>query len=166
MTVHDVTHSWFFLCSVNPARWHLTSSCLVHIIEPFNALYPLHLVMQLNNDKHCMQHINVSAAAAAACRCRRSLLKWNAGCMACSRKHVLDDMNNLADTKGGNINAHIYSNLSERCVPRRLRLSLMWKSSRLIQKCILASELFTYRCMIMIPRLICDKSCCLAERWR
>lgn len=31
----------------------------------------------------------------------------------------------------------------------------------LIQKCIFAWELFTYRCMIMIPRLIRDKSCCL-----
>lgn len=79
----------------------------------------------------------------------------------------LDDMNNLADTKGGNINAHIYSNLPPPC---RWRVDAMFpsasrveKSSRcppgaeLIQKCIFASELFTYRCMIMISRLIRDK---------
>jgi len=44
----------------------------------------------------------------------------------------LDDMNNLADTKGGNINAHIYSNLFCRwCIVSVFpATSLMWKSSR------------------------------------
>lgn len=87
----------------------------------------------------------------------------------------LDDMNNLADTKGGNINAHIYSNLSAVAgawtpcsLPPPLSRSLsgveeeqMHFREELIQKCIFARELFTYRWMIMIPRLICDKSCCL-----
>lgn len=47
---------------------------------------------------------------------------------------------------------------------RCFRLPLVWKKSsrcppgaELIQKCIFASELFTYRCMIMISRLIRDK---------
>lgn len=82
----------------------------------------------------------------------------------------LDDMNNLADTKGGNINAHIYSNLSAVAgawMPcSSLSLSgvgdqQMHLREELIQKCIFAWELFTYRCMIMIPRLIRDKSHCL-----
>lgn len=46
----------------------------------------------------------------------------------------LDDMNNLADTKGGNINAHIYSNLFAGgawtlCFPAA-SVSSMWKSGR------------------------------------
>lgn len=82
----------------------------------------------------------------------------------------LDDMNNLADTKGGNINAHIYSNLSAGgaemlCFSPPPSLSCGKAAdalrAELIQKCIFASELFTYRCMIMIPRLIRDRSCCL-----
>lgn len=50
---------------------------------------------------------------------------------------------------------------------RCFRLPLVWKiaadapplapAAELNQKCILASELFTYRCMIMISRLIRDK---------
>lgn len=87
-------------------------------------------------------------------------------------------MNNLADTKGGNINAHIYSNLSavagawRPCFsppppPSLSSLSgvdeqQMHLREELIQKCIFARELFTYRCMIMIPRLIRDKSCRLS----
>lgn len=48
-------------------------------------------------------------------------------------------------------------------VPRHLSLSgvgeqQMHLREELIQKCIFAWELFTYRCMIMIPRLIRDKS--------
>lgn len=82
----------------------------------------------------------------------------------------LDDMNNLADTKGGNINAHIYSNLSAvagawmPCSSPPLPgvgEQQMHLREELIQKCIFARELFTYRCMIMIPRLIRDKSRCL-----
>lgn len=37
--------------------------------------------------------------------------------------------------------------------------------AELIQKCIFASELFTYRCMIMIPRLIRDKRRCCLLSW-
>lgn len=57
-------------------------------------------------------------------------------------------------------------------VPRRRRRRLsslsgvdeqqMHLREELIQKCISARELFTYRCMIMIPRLIRDKSCRLS----
>lgn len=133
------------------------------------------------------QHINVSRLNTAAryhLRLKEIFIKmkWmrrgekNAREMygLCQETHWdwidLDDMNNLADTKGGNINAHIYSNLSRAggawmlCFWPPLSLSCGKAAdapgAELIQKCIFASELFTYRCMIMIPRLIRDKSRC------
>lgn len=96
----------------------------------------------------------------------------------CQKTHrdwiELDDMNNLADTKGGNINAHIYSNLLAGgpqmlcCAALSLLPSLSCgkpPSAELIQKCISSSiphsELFAYKCIIIISRLIHDKNCYL-----
>lgn len=53
----------------------------------------------------------------------------------------LDDMNNLGDTKGGNINAHIYSNRSSSCSVNAAFFAVLvqWRTARakLIPKYIL-----------------------------
>lgn len=122
--------SWFPSCSVTPDIIMFSP----HNWKPAHALYPLDNTSPPGSAKQWQtlysntltsgQPLSSSRRYHLQLEDTRSLLTWNVGregkaCSMCDLQQEthwdwidLDDMNNLADTKGGNINAHIYSNLS------------------------------------------------------